>query len=177
MARNGRTTSRPGSGNRARSGTPRSSTRPGTRRTTAATSRSARAATATGQRRPRSLRRMTIFGALVVFLAVLITPTLHAYLQRKSQIADLHSKVAAQEKDVAAKKAQLKKWKDPDYVRAQAEKRLGFAEPGKTATIIVDKRGVPHEVKTTGNGVSVKLPWYGKVWQSTLNADQHPALH
>lgn len=175
MARNGRTTSRPGSRTRARSGPSRTSTRPGARRTTTTGAASTRAKGA--RRRPRSLRRMTIFGALVVFLAVLITPTLHAYLQRKSQIADLHGKVAAQQKDVADKQAQLKKWKDPDYVRAQAEKRLGFAKPGKTATVIVDKQGVAHEVKTTGNGVSVTLPWYGKVWQSTLNADKHPALH
>lgn len=116
-------------------------------------------------------------GALIVFLAVLITPTLHNYLQRKSRIDQLQGQVAAQRKDVAAKKAALKKWDDPDYVREQARKRLGFVKPGEARTVIVDKDGTPHETKTTGNGVSVKLPWYGKIWQSTVNADHHPSAH
>ncbi len=168
MARDARSSSRPVG--RSRSSSSRASSRPGL----GAATRSKGTTRATKpKRRPRSLRRMTILGALVVFLAVIITPTLHTYLQRKSQIQQLTDKVAAQRKDVASKKAQLQKWKSDAYVRKQAQKRLGFAKPGQPLTVVVDQRNVPHQVKTTGNGVSVKLPWYGKIWQSTLNADKH----
>jgi len=119
------------------------------------------------------MRRMTIVGALVVFLAVLITPTLHSYLQRQSQIHELTHQVAAQRKDVAAKQAMRKKWQDPKYIEKQAGKRLGFAKPGSTLTVYIDKNNVAHGAATTGNGVSVKRPWYGKIWQSAVNADKN----
>lgn len=168
MARDVRSSSRPVG--RSKSGSSRASSRPslGTATRGRSTSRAVKP-----KRRPRSLRRMTILGALVVFLAVIITPTLHTYLQRKSQIQHLTEKVASQRQDVASKKAQLQKWKSDAYVRKQVQKRLGFAKPGQPLTVVVDKQNLPHHVKTTGNGVSVKLPWYGKIWQSTLNADKH----
>lgn len=172
MARDSRSTSRPGSRTRSRASSSRATTRPALKSKTTAVGGGGRATRA--RRSPRSMRRMTIMGALIVFLAVLITPTLHNYLQRKSRIDQLQGHVAAQRHDVADKKAALKKWDDPDYVRQQARKRLGFVEPGKARTVIVDKDANAHPATTTGNGVSVKLPWYGKIWQSAVNAD-HPS--
>lgn len=121
------------------------------------------------------MRRLTVLGALVVFLAVLITPTLHSYLQRRSQIGQLRQQAAAQREDIAAKQTQLRKWQDPAYIEQQAATRLGFAKPGKTLTVYVDRQGQVHDASTTGNGVSTKLPWYGKLWQSAVNADHQPS--
>ncbi|TWP33469.1 FtsB family cell division protein [Leekyejoonella antrihumi] len=166
MRTKGRPTSRP------RSGGPstRVSTRPDIKKGAVARVRAARA-----KRSPRSMRRMTIVGALVVFLAVLITPTLHSYLQGRSTINDLNRQITAQRADVAAKQALRTKWQDPKYIEQQAATRLGFAMPGSTLTVYVDKNNVAHDASTTGNDVSVKRPWYGKIWQSTVNADKHPA--
>ncbi len=116
---------------------------------------------------------MTILGALVVFLAVLITPTLRSYLRAQGQIDGLHGKVAAQQADVKSLQTQRQKWNDPAYVKQQAATRLGFAEPGKSVTVIVvDSTGKTHRVTRSGMvagaPASSTHPWYGQLWQSLV---------
>lgn len=126
------------------------------------------------RRNPRSMRRLTVFGALVVFLAVLITPTLRSYLHSQSKIDGLRSQVAAQQADVRSLQKQQAKWNDPAYVKQQAEKRLGFAAPGGTITILVN----PKTAAPTAGGSPVMgaktdpstHPWYGQLWQSLVRA-------
>ena len=126
------------------------------------------------RRSPRSMRRLTVLGALVVFLAVLITPTLRSYLHAQGEIDGLRTKVATQKADVASLKAQQKRWNDPMYVKEQAAKRLGFAAPGGTLTVLVDESGAPRRVSKTGVVVaappSATHPWYGQLWQSLVRA-------
>lgn len=158
-----------------------SSTRPGTSRPT--TSSRARGGSvphsgtgrATRARRsPRSMRRLTVLGALVVFLAVLITPTLRSYLHAQGEIDSLRTKVAAQKADVASLKTQQTRWNNPAYVKEQAAKRLGFAAPGGTLTVVVDESGAPRRVSKTGVVVaappSATHPWYGQLWQSLVRS-------
>lgn len=118
------------------------------------------------------MRRLTVLGLLVVFLAVLITPTLRSYLRAQGEINGLRSQVAAQQANVRSLQAQQKRWDDPTYVRQQAAKRLGFAAPGGMITVVVDDKGTPHRVATSGvvaaDTASSTHPWYGQLWQSLV---------
>lgn len=124
------------------------------------------------RRTPRSMRRMTVFGALVVFLAVLITPTLRSYLRAQGQIDGLRSQVTAQQADVRSLQAQQQRWSDPAYVKQQAATRLGFAAPGGTLTVLVDGKGTPRPVSKSGvitpDSSASTHPWYGRLWQSMV---------
>ncbi len=126
------------------------------------------------RRSPRSMRRLTVLGALVVFLAVLITPTLRSYLRGQDEIDGLRSKVASQKADVASLKAEQQRWSDPTYVKQQAAKRLGFAASGGTLTVVVDQAGAARRVSKTGVVApatpSATHPWYGQLWQSLVSS-------
>ncbi|NHN55677.1 septum formation initiator family protein [Calidifontibacter sp. DB0510] len=119
-------------------------------------------------RSPRSMRRMTVLGVLLVFLAVLITPTLRSYLAQRSQLSDLQQQVASQQKSVGDLRAQKDRWSDPAYVRQQAQSRLGFVKPGQTLKVIVDPNGTVRSTTTDSGIRKSSQPWYGQVWQSVV---------
>ncbi|GAB3588527.1 FtsB family cell division protein [Calidifontibacter terrae] len=124
------------------------------------------------RRNPQSMRRLTILGALLLFLAVIITPTLNSYLQQRDQISQLGSQVTSQRASVTQQQAELKKWNDPIYIAAQAKTRLGFVKPGQTLTVLVDENGKPLPGSNpTGKTIS-KNPWYGQVWSSVVGANK-----
>ncbi len=119
---------------------------------------------------------MVIMGLLVVFLAVLLVPTLRGYLNQRSEIDTLNRQVTEQQSTVKTLQKQRDRWNDPDYVAQQARSRLGFAKPGEKAYIIVDDQGAKREVDTN-SGVQkdtsgAKRPWYGHLWGSVISAGE-----
>lgn len=117
------------------------------------------------------MRRMVGIGALLLFLAVLLTPTVRGYLSQRSQINQAQAQVDAQEQDIADKQAQLKRWSDPKYVEEQAKSRLGFVKPGQTLTVTVDKSGRARQSAGT-DVIPAKptQPWYDQLWSSVQGA-------
>ncbi|NNG37672.1 hypothetical protein HJ588_00070 [Flexivirga sp. ID2601S] len=158
-----RTTSRPTSGGAAKKG------RQTAVRTATGGAQRTRATRPT--RSPRSMRRLTVIGVLLVFLAVVITPTLRSYLSQRGQIADLNKKVAAQQADLGNLQKQKKQWDDPKYVEAQAGSRLGFAKPGQTVTVYVTND--PKTIADAKAQQDKNSTWYGKMWQSVVASGKH----
>lgn len=117
------------------------------------------------------MRRLVFGGILLVFLAVVLTPTVRGYLNQSAQINQLQSQVSAQEKDIAGKQAQLKQWDDPKYVEQQAQQRLGFVKPGQALTVTIDKDGAARQSAGT-DVVPAKTTqsWYGQLWDSVAGA-------
>lgn len=116
------------------------------------------------------MRRLAVVGALIVFLAVVIAPTVRSYLSQRQQVAELQAQVAAQQANVASLKAEKAKWSDPKYVEAQAGQRLGFARPGKTLTVYVT------DAKPSGAAATKarqSQTWYGTLWQSVVASGEH----
>lgn len=125
-------------------------------------------------RRPQSMRRMVTLGLIVVFLSVLIIPTLRNYLQQRSEINALNKEVASQQQTVTALQREKDRWNNPAYVQQQARERLGFAKPGEKAYIVIDDRGQKHQTSPqTGVPTDTKhagRPWYGQLWESVVIA-------
>lgn len=116
------------------------------------------------------MRRLAVVGALIVFLAVVIAPTVRSYLSQRHQVAKLQAQVAAQQANVASLQAEKAKWSDPKYVEAQAGRRLGFAKPGQTLTVYVTdaKPGAAAAAKAKQSQT-----WYGTLWQSVVASGEH----
>lgn len=122
------------------------------------------------QRSPRSMRRLAVVGALIVFLAVVIAPTVRSYVSQRQQVSHLQAQVAAQQADVASLKETKRRWSDPKYVEAQAGKRLGFAKPGKALTVYVTDQ---KSKDVAAQKSQAKQTWYGTVWKSVVAAGDH----
>ncbi|GGB48211.1 hypothetical protein GCM10011492_44290 [Flexivirga endophytica] len=122
------------------------------------------------QRSPRSMRRLAVVGALIVFLAVVIAPTVRSYVSERQHVSRLQAQVAAQQQDITSLKETKRKWADPDYVAAQAGKRLGFAKPGKTLTVYVTDE---KSKRVAAAKSQEKQTWYGTIWKSVVASGEH----
>ncbi|KGN36463.1 FtsB family cell division protein [Knoellia subterranea] len=117
----------------------------------------------------RTVRRVGL-AVVLLFLVVLVAPTLRAYVQQRSDISALRDKVAQQKVTVEELQKEQARWEDPAYVEQQARTRLKFVKPGeKSYTVLdpeVDQRdpSVAHVRESTD-------PWYDTIWSSMQAAD------
>lgn len=126
----------------------------------------------------RSTRRLAALGAVFVLLAIMIVPTLRAYLQQRAEYAALTEQVARQQQTLTAGQQQLTRWDDPTYVEQQARERLKFVRPGETAYQVIGAEKLLGDSLAGRSRVVVpnqgddSTPWYGKMWTSIVIADR-----
>lgn len=121
--------------------------------------------------RPRALTgRATVLIVVFVALALAYTYPLRVYLAQESQIAQLEAEQGAQRKAIADKQQQLQKWQDPEYLRAQARKRLVYVSPGDKTILVLPNPDTT--ANTTGNQPAAAPDrWYDTLWNSVRAAD------
>ncbi len=96
---------------------------------------------------------------LVLFLA---QPT-QRYFAQRAQINALRQQVSASEERVTKAKAELERWNDAAYVKAQARARLHFVMPGETQYIVIDPSDKSQiDIKYSGD-VPLDVAWYQRV--------------
>ncbi len=123
------------------------------------------------------MRRLVILGVLITFCAVILAPTLRAYVHQRSQISSLQDQISHQKSTVSELRAEKKRWKDPAYVEQQARERLKFVKPGETQYTTIDGDTSKDEPAQQSGIASVPdedrstRPWYGEVWESVVIAD------
>ena len=123
------------------------------------------------------MRRLVILGVLVTFCAVILAPTLRAYIHQRGQISSLHDQIAQQRQSVSSLRAEKDRWKDPRYVEQQARERLKFVKPGEKQYTTIDGDGSTGEAAPKSGIARVSdedrstRPWYGEVWESLVIAD------
>ncbi|MDR2453184.1 MAG: septum formation initiator family protein [Bifidobacteriaceae bacterium] len=132
-------------------------------------------------------RRLRI-GFQIVLLAVigllafsLIFPTLRLYMSQQVQTAALQAQVEAAAEVNQELEAQLKRWEDPAYVKAQARQRLSFAMPGDRTYRVSDPENAPTpSAAPSAEAPATHLdqpdepperdPWYAELWESAVVA-------
>jgi len=127
-------------------------------------------------RRPRLTGRTMLLAAMALLLVVILAPALQTYLNRRASV----SSAAKQQRELAAKVAQLQGennlWQDPAYVERQARARLQYIRPGDTLYSVLDAQGKPltpstpqaAPAKVTGKS---RLPtWNAALWSSVQDA-------
>jgi hypothetical protein len=152
-----------------------SSTRPGSPRP--------RAGSAGRGARKRGLgigsgRPVWVLGAVGVVLALLILPYFQKWLVQRSELESVRADVSQAAADVSALKQQQERWKDEDYVRAQARARLDYVMPGDTRYAVADPTtptpsatATPGELGDPDTTDAGDVPagnnsWFSSVWQS-----------
>lgn len=165
-------------GRRGRSGRPRRtprprSTRPGTAPTTAATGlarRSGRgvsgpvaAAGRTLLPRSRLTRQITALGLVLCAVALSLAFPLRSLLQQREALSaaqETQQVLEQQKTDLLARRSALL---DPDYVAAEARRRLQYVKPGDTVFVVHAPDLTPTDAGA-GTATSPSGPWYGDLW-------------
>ncbi|MCU1478625.1 MAG: septum formation initiator family protein [Subtercola sp.] len=75
---------------------------------------------------------------VLVLFVVIVAPGARIFIEQRQQIADLQNSL-----DVAAAQnttltAQVARWSDPAYIRAEARERLYFVMPGETSFLVLN---------------------------------------
>ena len=122
-------------------------------------------------------RRAIVLILVVVALVISFGGSLRGYLAQQHELAVAEQEIRDRSAQIADLEAELARWDDPDYVKAQARDRLGWVMPGETGYRVIGAEGKP-----IGGGVVIesaeKLPagehepvWWDRLWGSMQAAD------
>jgi cell division protein FtsB len=121
------------------------------------------------ERRGISTRLLILFIVLFAIAVTLAPPTQHYFAQR-AQISALEARVASNRAKLLEARAELERWRDPDYVRSQARTRLHFVLPGERQYIIL---GAGNKASNATEGAApinedfpLGVPWYSRIISS-----------
>ena len=124
----------------------------------------------TGTRLP-VIRPVTVFAAVAIVLAVLMTPYLRPWLAQRAAISGQHQEVNDLRRKVQALQGEKQRWQDPEYVRARARERLNFVMPGDTGYVLLTpvRKPAPRDPRQQAASVAGSVPgatWYDAFWRS-----------
>ncbi|WP_207127404.1 FtsB family cell division protein, partial [Actinocatenispora comari] len=137
----------------------------------------ARRAGATRTRAPRPgggrfTGRAVVLALVFVALILAYAYPVRTYLGQRAQIAELTDAQAQQKERIAKLRGQRDKWDDPQYVEAQARRRLRMVRPGDKVYAVYGDPKKPGGGDADDRRVRSDGPWYGKVWSSVQGADR-----
>jgi len=114
--------------------------------------------------------RLLILFLVLFIVAVTLAPPTQQYFAQRAQISALEADLDSNYKKLEAARAELQRWRDPDYVKSQARDRLHFVLPGERQYIIL---GVNSQIDdSTGTAAPINqdfplgIPWYSRVISS-----------
>lgn len=121
------------------------------------------------RRRGISTRLLILFIVLFAVAITLAPPTQHYFAQR-AQISALKADVAANRARLVAARAELERWRDPEYVMSQARDRLHFVLPGERQYVILGVQQQLEQSSETAAPVNqdfpLGVPWYSRLISS-----------
>jgi cell division protein FtsB len=114
-----------------------------------------------------------VLALVVCGLMLTLAYPVRELVDQRSRIADLREEAAAKEASVTKLEAQLERWKDPAYVKAQGRERLHYAMPGETQYVVLEPDEAPAPggaPRATASPVGAPRPWYSDLWSSVESA-------
>ena len=132
---------------------------------------------ATRPRRSSSATARALVLALVIGVVVLSAAIpLRGFLSQRGEIGELEQSQVRAQARVAELEAERARLQDPDYVAAEARRRLHFVRPGETAYVVLEPSPAPDATAATperpGGAVGPEAPWYSQLWGSVQSADR-----
>ncbi len=125
----------------------------------------------------RLTRRALVLALVLVLLALSFGGSLRIYLGQQHDLAVAEQQIRDRSAQIADLEAELDRWDDSSYVKAQARARLGWVMPGEIGYRVVGADGQP-----LAGGVTIEseqqLPagehepvWWDRMWGSIQTAD------
>lgn len=122
------------------------------------------------RRRTTLTGRAAILAVVVCALAMTLAYPFRQFLSQRAEIAELREQTAAQEQQVSELERLKERWKDDDFVAAQARERLHYVRPGEKPYIVLSPEEAP-VVRADAAGSDAQRPWYARLWDSVEAAD------
>jgi len=109
----------------------------------------------------------------LVFVALILAYAypVRTYLRQRAEIAELTDHQQAQRERIAKLRSERNKWDDPEYVEAQARRRLRMVRPGDKVYAVYGDPKRNGDKDSSDRRVAKHGPWYSKVWSSVQGAD------
>ena len=118
-------------------------------------------------------RQVAILGLVLCAVALSVAFPLRSYLEQRTELAQA---VAAQQ-DLEQQRDELQARKvalyDPDYIAAEARRRLQYVTPGDTVFVVHAPALAPSAADDAAAAPTRDEPWYGNLWD-TLSEDGNP---
>jgi cell division protein FtsB len=118
----------------------------------------------------RLARQVTILGLVLCAVALSVAFPFKNYVQQRAELAQavVAQQVLEQQRDEL--QAQKDALNDPDYVAAEARRRLQYVTPGETVFVVHAPGLTPVGAADPAATKAADEPWYGQLW-STLAED------
>lgn len=113
----------------------------------------------------RAAALILVFGVLVLSYSY----PLRTWIEQRERISELHAEQARLTADVERLRADVGRWDDPAYVRAQARERLSFVLPGEISYIVIDpgeEAAAGVAADRPGEQSSAGAPWWARLWSA-----------
>lgn len=114
--------------------------------------------------------RLLILAIVLFAVAVTLAPPIQHYFAQRAQISALEADVKSNRIKLAEARAELERWKDPNYIKSQARSRLHFVLPGERQYIILGETSAIKNGQTTAAPINQDFPlgvtWYARVISS-----------
>lgn len=126
------------------------------------------------------LRQTLALGLALAIVAVAVAGPLRSYIARQGDLAAAQQQIVRLQAQKAALEERKRALSDPDYVAAEARRRLQYVSPGQTYYRVVIPPAAPVSTpaagagQTTGAATQPSAPWYSKLWD-TISADVQPS--
>jgi cell division protein FtsB len=124
------------------------------------------------QKRFLTVRAMTLVVIVLIITFVLAVP-IRQLIEQQSRINTLRAQEAANQILIRELNADIQRWQDPAYVKAQAKSRLHYVMPYEVGYIVLEAdeaEQVSLQPLTSQPTSTNRPPWYKTLWQSIEQA-------
>lgn len=119
-------------------------------------------------------RQIAVLGLVLCAVALSLAYPLRNYLDQRAELAAAVAHQRSLEQQVAQLEIQQGALSDPEYIRAQAKKRLQYVQPGDTV-YVVQAPNLGNTSATGADDTAPAGPWYATLWD-TLAANSGTAV-
>lgn len=119
-------------------------------------------------------RRALVLIVVVAALALAYVSSLRIYFSQQHELAQVQAEIEQRQRHIDELTDEVQRWKDPEYVKAQARSRLGWVVPGETGYRVIGADGQPLGGGAQLDGpddADANLVWWQRLWGSVKVAD------
>ena len=118
--------------------------------------------------------RLLALGVVMLAITVLLAPSVHTWVQQRSEIAALEAEIARTQAEQQDLERQLDRWEDPAYIRQQARDRIFLVMPGDRTYLVKGENGVEVAETSAAAEESPDLEWVDALWESVRSSATAP---
>lgn len=115
-------------------------------------------------RRSLLTQRAFILSTLTAVIVVTVAIPAQQLVEQRGRLDALRAQISANQQLIKQLQAEVDRWSDPAYVKAQARERLHYLMPGEVGYVVLEAEQAPVVQMLVPSGLSE--PWYRSLFNS-----------